>query len=85
MIKTYTIFEGTKATIKGGQFSFDCEPDDVDTAYDVLAENVRLNNQNQDDNRDLVDFQNASDDSVKVLLDDMKRMGFIGEWKASNF
>lgn len=76
---TYTIYEGTKATINGGQFAFDCEPDDIDTAYDALAESVHLNNQDQD----LVDFQNATDDDVKTLLDDMKRMGFIDSWEAS--
>ena len=85
MIKTYTIYEGTKATIDGKRFTFSCEPDDVDTAYDALAENVHLNNQDQDGNQDLVDFENAADDSVKTLLDDMKRMGFLSEWKVSNF
>ena len=80
---TYTIYEGTKATINGGKFEFNCEPDDIDTAYDALAENVHLNNQDQDNNQDLVDFQNAADDDVKTLLDDMKRMGFIDSWEAS--
>ena len=80
---TYTIYEGTKATINGSQFEFNCEPDDIDTAYDALAENVHLNNQDQDNNQDLVDFQNAADDDVKTLLDDMKRMGFIDRWEAS--
>lgn len=80
---TYTIYEGTKATIDGTQFTFDCDPMDTDTAYDVLAENVHLNNQDQDDNQDLVDFQNAADDDVKTLLDDMKRMGFIDSWEVS--
>ena len=80
---TYTIYEGTKATINGGQFAFECEPDDIDTAYDALAENVHLNNQDQDNNQDLVDFQNAADNDVKTLLDDMKRMGFIDSWEAS--
>ena len=84
MINTYTIFEGTKATIDGKRFSFDCEPDDIDTAYDALAENVRLSNQDQDRNQDLMDFENAADDDVQTLLDDMKRMGFIGDWEASN-
>lgn len=84
MIKTYTIYEGTKATINGGQFAFNCEPDDIDTAYDALAENVHLNSQDQDNSRDLIDFQNAKDDDVKTLLDDMKRMGFIGDWEASS-
>lgn len=81
---TYTIYEGTKATINGGQFSFDCEPTDTDTAYEALAENVQLNDQNQDDNQDLVDFQNAEDDDVETLLNDMKKMGFIDSWEAED-
>lgn len=81
---TYTIYEGTKATINGGQFSFDCEPTDTDTAYEALAENVQLNNQNQDDNQDLVDFQNAEDDDVETLLNDMKKMGFIEAWEVED-
>lgn len=81
---TYTIYEGTKATINGGQFSFDCEPTDTDTAYEALAENVQLNNQNQDDNQDLVDFQNAEDDDVESLLNDMKKMGFIEAWEVED-
>lgn len=84
---TYTIYEGTKATIDetqyGNQFSFDCEPDDIDTAYDALAENVQLNNQDED-SQDLIDFQNAKDDDVKTMLDDMKRMGFIGDYEVEN-
>lgn len=81
---TYTIYEGTKATINSGQFSFDCEPTDTDTAYEALAENIQLNNQNQDDNQDLVDFQNAEDDDVETLLNDMKKMGFIEAWEVED-
>lgn len=80
---TYTIYEGAKATINGSQFSFDCEPDDIDTAYDALAENVRLNNQDED-SQDLIDFQNAADDDVKTLLDDMQKMSFIGSWEVED-
>lgn len=80
----YTVYEGTKATIEGTQFSFTCEPDDVDTAYDALAENIHLNNQDQDDNQDLVDFQNAEDDDVETMLNDMQKMGFIDNWKAED-
>lgn len=83
MIKTYKVSEGTKATLDGGQLTFQCEPDDIDTAYDALAENIHLNDQDQDTSRDLIDFQNAKDDDVKTLLDDLKQMGFIGEWEAS--
>ncbi|QZN93832.1 hypothetical protein KZE55_04730 [Limosilactobacillus panis] len=80
---TYTIYEGTKATINGGQFAFDCEPDDIDTAYDALAENVHLNNQDED-SQDLIDFQNAADDDVETMLSDMQKMGFIDSWEAEN-
>lgn len=80
----YTVYEGTKATIEGTQFSFTCEPDDVDNAYDALAENIHLNNQDQDDNQDLVDFQNAEDDDVETMLNDMQKMGFIDNWKAED-
>lgn len=80
---TYTIYEGTKATIDDTQFTFDCQPEDIDTAYDTLAENLHLNNQEQD-SQDLIDFQNAADDDVKTLLDDMKRMGFIDSWEVED-
>lgn len=79
----YTIYEGTKATLKDSQFTFSCEPDDIDTAYNALAENVHLNNQSQN-SEDLLNFQNAKDDNVKIMLDDMKQMGFIGNWEATN-
>lgn len=78
----YEPYEDGKATIDGGQFVFDCDPDDVDTAYDALAENVLLNNQNEN-SQDLIDFQNAKDDNVKVMLDDMEKMKFIGDWEAA--
>lgn len=81
---TYTIYEGTKATIEGTQFTFTCDSTDTDTAYEALAENVQLNNQNQDDNQDLVDFQNAADDDVETMLNDMQKMGFIDSWEAEN-
>lgn len=79
----YTIYEGTKATLEGSQFTFSCEPNDIDTAYNALAENVHLNNQSQN-SEDLLNFQNAKDDNVKIMLDDMKQMGFIGNWEATN-
>ena len=78
---TYTIYEGTKATISGTKYTFECEPTDIDTAYDVLAEEVHLND-NPEDSQDLIDFQNAADDDVATMLNDMKRMGFINDWEA---
>lgn len=80
---TYTIYEGDKATINGTQLTFDCEPDDIDTAYDILAEEIHLNDQSED-SQDLIDFQNAKDDDVKTLLDDMQRMGFIDSWEVED-
>lgn len=75
----YTITDGSKAEYinAGHEFSFEADADDIDTAYDALAENLKLNN---DD--DLIDFQDAKDDDVKTLLDDMKRMGFIDSYEA---
>ena len=76
----YTIYEGTKSTIDNGEYTFDCEPNDTDTAYDVLAEECHPNNPD-DGSQDLIDFQNAKDDDVETLLNDMKRMGFIDSWE----
>lgn len=79
----YTIYEGTKATIEGTQFTFTCDSTDTDTAYDALAENIHLNNQDED-SQDLIDFQNAADDDVETMLNDMQKMGFIDSWEAEN-
>lgn len=81
--KTYIVTDGDKAEYngEGHEFTFESTPDDIDTAYEALAENLRLND-NDEDSQDNVDFQNAKDDSVEVLLEDMKRMGFIDSWEA---
>lgn len=81
MTKEYTIVDGSKAQYieTGHEFTFECDVNDIDTAYDVLAENLKLN-----DEADLVDFQNAKDDDVATLLDDMKRMGFIDSWEVED-
>ena len=75
---TYTIIDGEKAQFigEGHEFTFECDPMDIDTAYGALAENLEVK-----DNQDLIDFENAADDDVKTLLDDMKKMGFIDEWE----
>lgn len=75
---TYTIIDGEKAQFigEGHEFAFECDPMDIDTAYGALAENLEVK-----DNQDLIDFENAADDDVKTLLDDMKKMGFIDEWE----
>ena len=78
---TYTYEAGTKATlVDASNNSFDCEPTDTDTAYQALAEGLHLNNQDED-SQDLIDFENAKDDDVETLLNDMKKMGFIDSWE----
>ncbi|WP_242363535.1 hypothetical protein [Limosilactobacillus antri] len=81
---TYTIIDGEKAQFigEGHEFTFECDPMDIDTAYDILAENLRLNNEG---GKDVIDFQNAEDDNVETMLDDMKRMGFIDSWEKEEF
>lgn len=78
---TYTYEAGSKATLANAQGNFfDCEPTDTDTAYEALAEGLHLNNQDED-SQDLIDFQNAKDNDVETLLNDMQRMDFIGSWE----
>lgn len=81
-VKTYTVVDGDKAEYngEGNEFTFDSTPDDIDTAYVALAENLQLIDQSED-SQDLIDFQNAKDDNVEVMLDDMKRMRFIDDWE----
>lgn len=79
MMKEYTIYAGEK--LNGlvndqASVSFDCDPDDIDTAYDAVAENVVLKDQS-DNSQDLIDFQNCQDDDVETMLKDLKRMGFL--------
>lgn len=75
----YTITDGQKADYigQGHEFSFECRLDDVDTAYDVLAENLRLHH---GDGQDLIDFENVKDTNVEVMLEDIKQLGFIDSW-----
>lgn len=85
MMKTYTIYAGDKATFENGsQLTFECDTNDTDTAYDAIAEEIRLNNQDQDDNQDLVDFENVKDDDVEVMLNDLKAMNFISSWEVED-
>lgn len=98
---TYIITDGSNAVYNnffndgGHEFTFDCEPDDIDTAYDALAECLSIADEDGNpyqaeafENNDskasdlLRDFQNAKDDDVETLLNDMKRMGFIDSWEA---
>ena len=78
-MKEYTIYAGEKLNgfIDGqASVSFDCEPDNIDVAYTAIAENVILKNPN----KDLIDFQYCADDSVKGMLEDLKRMGFLSDF-----
>lgn len=82
MMKEYTIYAGEKLSgLVDGQakVSFDCDPDDIDTAYDAVAENVVLKDQS-DNSQDLIDFQNCQDDDVETMLKDLKRMGFLSDF-----
>lgn len=79
MIKQFIVIDGDKAeyVYSGHEFGFVCDEQDIDLVYDVLAEALDLVSED-----DLIDFQNAQDDDVPTLLDDMKRMGFIDQWEA---
>lgn len=48
---TYTIIDGEKAQFigEGHEFTFECDPMDIDTAYGALAENLEVK-----DNQDLI-------------------------------
>lgn len=81
----YRIFEGKKAKLKNGSsyYSFECDPDDIDKAYKLLAENVILNNQDPN-SKDLISFQYLADDDVETMLKDAKKQGFISDYERSN-
>lgn len=38
----YRVYEGKKARFESGICYFECDPDDIDTAYDILAESILL-------------------------------------------
>lgn len=54
----------------------ECRSDEVDAAYDILAEELVLKDQNNE--QDLIDFENVEDDDVETMLNNLKKMGFIG-------
>lgn len=60
--------------------TFNCDPEDIDTAYDILAESVRLKDQSKD-SQDLIDFENCADASVEDMLADLQRMEFLASWQ----
>lgn len=78
----YRIYEGKKASFENGvyYFDFECDPDDIDAAYDILAESIILNDQDEN-NQDLNDFQNLKDDDVETMLKDAKKQGFISDYE----
>ena len=81
-MKEYTIYPGKKLSglvDNQASVSFECDPSDIDTAYDVIAENTVLKDQNED-GQDLIDFENCADDDVKTMLEDLKRMGFLSDF-----
>lgn len=85
-MKEYTIYAGEK--VNGcvddqASVSFECDPTDIDTAYDILAENVVLKDQSED-SQDLIDFQNCADDDVKTMLEDLWRMHFLSNYEISD-
>ena len=51
----------------------ECRSDEVDAAYDILAEELVLKDQNNE--QDLIDFENVEDDDVETMLNNLKKMG----------
>lgn len=65
--------------MKSSQLTLECRSDEVDAAYDILAEELVLKDQNNE--QDLIDFENVEDDDVETMLNNLKKMGFIGNWE----
>lgn len=85
-MKEYTIYAGKKlygCVDDQASVSFECDPTDIDTAYDILAENVVLKDQSED-SQDLIDFQNCADDDVKTMLENLWRMHFLSDYEISD-
>lgn len=66
--------------MKGSQLTLECRSDEVDAAYDILVEELVLKDQNNE--QDLIDFENVEDDDVETMLNNLKKMGFIGNQEA---
>lgn len=66
--------------MKGSQLTLECRSDEVDAAYDILAEELVLKDQNNE--QDLIDFENVEDDDVETMLNNLKKMGSIDNWEA---
>lgn len=81
-MKKYTIYPGKKLSgfvDNQASVNFECDPNDIDTAYDVVAESTVLKDQSED-SQDLIDFENCRDDDVKTMLEDLKRMQFLSDF-----
>lgn len=88
-----TIYAGEKTKLSdefAGQNSatFQCEMDDIDKAYDALAEDLILvgvpadyPDMTKEQEQELNDFQDLQDDNVKVMLEDAKKQGFISNYE----
>lgn len=86
-----TIYAGDKTIINDGSntapycTSFECDKDDIDTAYSALSENLFILSTKEldpsEDNADIIDFQNLKDDSIEILLEDAKEHGFISDYE----
>lgn len=75
----YSIYEGPKASIEGGSFVFNCEPEDLDAAWEALFDNVHLDNE-----QDFMDFASPDGSDVEAMLNSMNEMGFIGSWEVDD-
>ena len=84
------VYAGNKAIFQNGfyYYEFYCrDNDDIDTVYEILAdyeilaENIKLNNPD----KDLIDFEILKDDSVKTMLQDAKKQGFILDYEIEHF
>lgn len=85
-MKEFTIYAGEKLSgfvDDQANVSFECDPTDVDTAYDAVAESVVLKDQSEE-SQDLVDFENCDDDSVIAMLNDLKSMHFLSDYEISD-
>ena len=82
----YTIYAGEKLSgldDNQASVSFECGPNDIDTAYDVVAESCVLKDKSED-SQDLIDFEDCEDDDVETMLKDLKRIRFLSDYEISD-
>ena len=85
-MKEYKIYAGEKLSgfvDDQASVSFECDPNDIDTAYDALAESCILKDESED-SQDLIDFADCEDDDVETMLKDLKRMHFLSDYDISD-